>query len=448
VVGIIQYFSVCLINITSVYCMHAHTCFWLTFSRWDTFFLKYLPSYAEGISIILSDGISEVAYSFVKDEDTGATRVNCDPEYTPSSENKWSWVTFELDTMGSSSYSITVHFERTFAEDYRTHTPIYVMCISLLVTLVTSLVFVLYDRFMCRAAHEQDIINLARREFVRYVSHEIRTPMNTLHIGATILFDEISEFLSALMKPGFTPDAEALMKSSRDWLSLVSDMGECSDEAILVLNDIINYDKVQMDTVQLDKEVLDTWSLLNKALSPFALQAKKKDIDMDVDLRAIALNGDDNREADDNDNASTAVVLFPNTFEVDDASRTDQLRPKSALLLHGDRVKLAQVVRNVVSNALKFTPSGGRVSIKGDMIRCPNCVHCWWMLCYVSGFANLYIMSVIVLHESSDMSHKVPKGSLDERLQQSGCVTLSVKDSGAGMSEENLKVGCDACVVK
>mmetsp|Transcript_22607 Transcript_22607/g.38277 ORF Transcript_22607/g.38277 Transcript_22607/m.38277 type:complete len:982 (+) Transcript_22607:233-3178(+) len=395
--------------------------------RWDTFFLKYVPSYADGITVILSDGNSEAPYSFVKDDTTGITRVDYNPNYKPSKENSWSWKTFELDTLGSSSYSITVHFEDSFAEEFRTNNPYYVMCVSLIVTLVTSLLFVLYDYFTNRQSIEQQIVSNTRREFVRYISHEIRTPMNTIHIGVSILFDEISGFFSSTLKKSgsISMDSAAMMTLLTDWLSLISNVSESSEEAILVLNDIINYDKIQMNLIQLEKESMDTLSMLNRTIGLFILQAKKKNINFIVDLKGIE-NAEGYRPAvEKNDETITTVVNLPirsgveisdvvvapeagTVIELAPVSEENEIKSPYRLMFFGDKVKLAQVIRNLVSNALKFTPENGTVKITGTYDENET------------------------IDESDDITH-----SDDVRLLRRGVVTFCVKDSGAGMSIEN-----------
>lgn len=337
-------------------------------ARWDTFFSKYVPRYADGITVVLSDGVSTVPYSFVQDQSTGIAEAVHNPGYQPSNKNSWSWKTIELNSLGSSSYTITMHFEDSFAEGYRTNNPYYVMSVSLIVTLVTSLLFVLYDHFTKREFVEQQIVSKTRREFVRYISHEIRTPMNTIHIGMSILFDEISSLFSSLG----SEEPETIVSSLRDWLSLISNVTESSEAALLVLNDMINYDKIQMNLIQLEKEPMNSLSLLHRTIGLFTLQAKRKNINLIVNL--VGIEKAESFGTNSNDDTTTEDVSYtyigPIDLETGELELTNSKVEvekviSSALLFYGDKIKLAQVVRNLVSNALKFTPEFGTVEITG-----------------------------------------------------------------------------------
>ena len=50
-------------------------------------------------------------------------------------------------------------------------------------------------------------------------------------------------------------------------------------------------------------------------------------------------------------------------FEYSDAANM-----LSRVTVHGDRAKLEQVLRNFLSNALKFTPNGGRVEVTVSLL--------------------------------------------------------------------------------
>jgi len=51
-------------------------------------------------------------------------------------------------------------------------------------------------------------------------------------------------------------------------------------------------------------------------------------------------------------------------FLVDDQRQMENLNIFETTLINIDKQKIAQVVRNLMSNALKFTPKGGRITIK------------------------------------------------------------------------------------
>ena len=55
-------------------------------------------------------------------------------------------------------------------------------------------------------------------------------------------------------------------------------------------------------------------------------------------------------------------------FLVDDQRRQDNMNTPETTLINIDKQKVAQVVRNLLSNALKFTPKGGKITVKAMVI--------------------------------------------------------------------------------
>lgn len=121
------------------------------------------------------------------------------------------------------------------------------------------------------------------------------------------------------------------------WLSLIHEICDSAESSVEVLNDLLNYDKISMGNFTMEFSVLSVWQLVQETSREFRLSARKKNIEFTLDTRL--LKGSD----DDND------VEGP----VDADGVPDSLK------IVGDRIRLAQVLRNLVSNALKFSAEEG-----------------------------------------------------------------------------------------
>jgi signal transduction histidine kinase len=137
-----------------------------------------------------------------------------------------------------------------------------------------------------------------KNEFVATISHELRTPLNSI-IGFTkLILNEIDGPLNELQRTDLT----AIYTSSQHLLSLV--------------NDVLDFTKIAAGKMALHKEMLDF-----------------SEIVVGVMATTLALVGDKNIELID---------------EVEDTLPT----------VYADRVRIRQVILNLMSNAVKFTEEG------------------------------------------------------------------------------------------
>jgi signal transduction histidine kinase len=209
---------------------------------------------------------------------------------------------------------------------------LYACVTSVTIILFTTIIFVLYNQAVDSTFTQKDLILQTKRAFMRYISHEIRTPMNIVHLGLKILFTEHEKLLCEDVIQQLPPDTIDKMK---DWQELIADIEDSSDAAVLVLTDLINYDKIALGQLELEIRPLNLWDLIDSTCAPFNVQAKQ------------------------------SKVRFSNDFEIKTCESPDRKLKLSRLVTLGDNIKLCQVVRNVVSNAIKFSPVGGQVTVKG-----------------------------------------------------------------------------------
>jgi signal transduction histidine kinase/ligand-binding sensor domain-containing protein/CheY-like chemotaxis protein/HPt (histidine-containing phosphotransfer) domain-containing protein len=138
--------------------------------------------------------------------------------------------------------------------------------------------------------------------FLANMSHEIRTPMNAIH-GLSYL---------ALQK-------EDVSLEVRDYLEKIS---QSSNNLIGILNDILDFSKLEAGRLSIDNSPYNLNSVVNYLHDLFFHVAKKKSLDLEITVA-----------------------------------------PDVPLNLIGDKLRLQQILTNLIGNAIKFTKQGS-VSLK------------------------------------------------------------------------------------
>ena len=168
-----------------------------------------------------------------------------------------------------------------------------------MVAVISIMLAVIY-RFM-RQSIQARAEAVARTEFLSNMSHEIRTPLNGI-IGLNHLMER------------HVDDATAM----RDY---VNRLGKAAQYLLSLVNDILDMSKLQAGKVDLTSE-------------PF-------------DVNALVDN----------------VCEMQRGPMADRGIRFELSRTVEHPWLRGDEVRLSQVLMNILSNAVKFTPAGGLVTV-------------------------------------------------------------------------------------
>lgn len=147
------------------------------------------------------------------------------------------------------------------------------------------------------------IANRSKREFLFNMSHDIRTPMNAII--------------------GFTSLAATHVDNKEQVLDYLKKISISSQHLLSLINDVLDMSRIESGKVKIDEKVVHLPDLIH-------------------DLRSIIQS---------NVSAKRLSLLIDTMDVYDEDIITDPLR-------------LNQVLLNILSNAIKFTPSGGTISIQ------------------------------------------------------------------------------------
>jgi two-component system, NarL family, sensor histidine kinase BarA len=148
--------------------------------------------------------------------------------------------------------------------------------------------------------------NKAKSQFLANMSHEIRTPLN-----AIIGFSDI--LANSSLEEKEKEKANIISKSAKALLNII--------------NDILDISKIESGKFEISKTKFNLPSLLEQVVQLYSINTKQKNI-----------------------------RFF---YTLDD---------KIPNLVISDETKLKQVLSNILSNAIKFTPEGGKVSLSVKLL--------------------------------------------------------------------------------
>ncbi|KAI4916547.1 hypothetical protein J4E85_010203 [Alternaria conjuncta] len=178
--------------------------------------------------------------------------------------------------------------------------------------------------------------NESKTLFIANISHELKTPLNGILGMCAVCMSE--------------DDPNKLRRS----LGIIYKSG---DLLLNLLTDLLTFSKNQVgQQLSLDEKEFRLRDISSQVLAIFEKQAREGGIKLAVEFEG------------------------PYENNLDDSGRPNELRDLGPfglgrlkdMVLYGDQHRILQVVINLVSNSLKFTPQGGSVTLT---IRCPGEAH-------------------------------------------------------------------------
>jgi len=159
------------------------------------------------------------------------------------------------------------------------------------------------------ASHEKlKALDRLKSEFVSNVSHELRTPLTAVRMAVDNLLDGVTGELPPILQR---------------YLSRIKNN---TDRLVRLITDLLDLSRIEAGRVELHPTAVLTAEIIHEVTESLRPMASQKGVEL-------------------------AVVA-----------------PASAIMAFADRDRLQQILINLVENAVKFTPAGGRICVSTQMV--------------------------------------------------------------------------------
>ncbi len=163
------------------------------------------------------------------------------------------------------------------------------------------------QHMLLTAVDEANRANRAKTEFFSNMSHDIRTPMNAIMGFSKLAIDEIDN-----------------REHLEDYLDKIDTAGEY---LLKLINDILDMSRIESGKMELSLSPVNLKELLTECADMIRVKMEDSKLIFDTDIEEM---GDD-------------MVMC-------------------------DKLRFNQIILNLLSNAYKFTPEGGKVSVSGKLL--------------------------------------------------------------------------------
>ncbi len=162
-----------------------------------------------------------------------------------------------------------------------------------------------HTRQVEEAAERMRELNELKTNFVSTVSHELRTPLTSIKAYVETLIENIGAKNEGMQ---------------REFLTIIN---EETERLAKLIDAVLDLSQLESGTFRIRKDVFDIGKVVKEVVSVLKSIAEKKHVSIEVDV------------------------------------------PETSLLLEADKDLVKQVIVNLLGNAIKFTPDGGRIDVIG-----------------------------------------------------------------------------------